>query len=149
MSYQDMEEPLEAKISNRSMPPSSVIPVLMCKDFDATINWLCDRFGFRERWRVEDHRAQLTWGNSTIVVTRQAADLEIHNSAMVVRVDDAMTNFKRLVLKGVSVLRTPQVFPYGEMQFTVEDLDGTVWTFSESVKDVLPEEWGGISSNLD
>ena len=144
-----MEEEIEAKVNNRSMPPSSVIPVLSCRNFDATISWLCNNFGFRERWRVADHRAQLTLGNSTIVISRQATDLEIHNSAMLVRVDDVMEHFKGLRDKGVTVLRAPQVFPYGEMQYTVEDIDGTVWTFSESVKDVLPEEWGGISSNLD
>lgn len=121
----------------------------MCRDFEATIAWLCEMFGFRERWRVGDHRAQLTFGNSTIVVTKQATDLEIHNSAMMVRVDDVMEHFKRLKEKGVVVLRAPQVFPYGEMQYTVEDPNGTVWTFSESVRDVLPEEWGGISVNLD
>ena len=144
-----MEEQLEGKVNNRSMPPSSVIPVLTCRDFDATITWLCDMFGFRERWRAGEHRAQLTLGNSTIVITKQATDLEIHNSAMLVRVDDVMEHFKQLKEKGVAVLRAPQVFPYGEMQYTVEDLDGTVWTFSESVKDVLPEEWGGVSANLD
>jgi uncharacterized glyoxalase superfamily protein PhnB len=144
-----MDEPIEVKISNRSMPPSSVIPVLSCRDFEATISWLCENFGFHERWRVGDHRAQLTLGNSTIVISRQATDLEIHNSAMMVRVDDVMEHFKKLRDKGVTVLRAPQVFPYGEMQYTVEDIDGTVWTFSESVKDVLPEEWGGVSSNLD
>lgn len=131
------------------MPPCNVIPVLTCRDFDNTIAWLCDTFGFRERWRVDEHRAQLTFGNSTIVVTRQATDLEIHNSAMLVRVDDVMGHFKRVLEKGATVLRAPQVFPYGEMQYTVEDIDGTVWTFSESVKDVFPEEWGGVSANLE
>jgi len=144
-----MEEGSEPIINNRSMPPSSIIPVLTCRDFEATINWLCEMFGFRERWRVGDHRAQLTFGGSTIVVAKQAKDLEIHNSAMLVRVDDVMSHFKHVRDKGVTVLRAPQVFPYGEMQYTVEDLDGTVWTFSESVKDVVPEEWGGISSNLE
>lgn len=144
-----MEQETEAKINNRSMPANSVIPVLTCRNFDATINWLCDVFGFRERWRVDEHRAQLTFGNSTIVITKQAADLEIRNSAMLVRVDDVMEHFKQLRDKEVTVLRAPQVFPYGEMQYTVEDIDGTVWTFSESVRDMLPEEWGGTTVHLD
>lgn len=144
-----MHEETELKISNRTMPSSSVIPVLTCRDFDNTITWLTEVFGFRERWRVDEHRAQLTFGNSTIVITKQATDLEIHNSAMLVRVDDVMQHFKEVRDKGVTVLRAPQVFPYGEMQYTVEDIDGTIWTFSESVKDVAPEEWGGISVNLE
>lgn len=143
-----MQEESELKINNRSMPSSSVIPVLTCRDFDKTITWLTEVFGFRERWRVGEHRAQLAYGNSTIVITKQATDLQIHNSAMLVRVDDVMQHFKHVRDKGVTVLRAPQVFPYGEMQYTVEDPDGTVWTFSESVKDVSPEEWGGISVNL-
>ena len=106
-------------------------------------------FGFRERWRADDHRAQLTLGNGAIIVTQQAADLEIRNSAMLIRVDDVMEQFKRLHEKNVTVLRAPQIFPYGEMQFTVEDPDGTIWTFSESVRDMLPEEWGGTTVNLD
>lgn len=141
------QEPNLTKINNRTMPPNSVIPVLICRDFDDTIAWLCDMFGFRERWRVDEHRAQLMFGNSAIVVVKQAKDLEIHNSAMLVRVDDVMDHFKHVRDKGATVLRAPQVFPYGEMQYTVEDPNGTVWTFSESVRDLLPEEWGGISSN--
>lgn len=144
-----MEEESVAKINNRSMPANSLIPVLTCRDFNATVDWLCNMFGFRERWRADDHRAQLTLGNGAIIVTQQAADLEIHNSAMLIRVDDVMEQFKRLHEKNVTVLRAPQVFPYGEMQFTVEDPDGTIWTFSESVRDMLPEEWGGTTVNLD
>lgn len=140
-----MEDAIKAGIDNRTMPPNSVIPVLTCREFDKTVAWLCETFGFTIRWIIADHRAQLAYGNSAIVITQQAAGLEIHNSSMLVRVEDVMEHFKNVRDKGATILRAPQVFPYGEMQYTVEDPDGTVWTFSESVKDVLPEEWGGIS----
>jgi hypothetical protein len=49
--------------TNRSMPRSTVIPVLTYEDVGAAIEWLHDAFGFRERWRVgggrrrrRDHR---------------------------------------------------------------------------------------------
>jgi hypothetical protein len=35
--------------------------------------------------------------------------------------------------------------PFGELQYTVEDLVGHQWTFSETVADMAPEEWGGES----
>ena len=34
---------------------------------------------------------------------------------------------------------------YGERQYTAEDYAGHQWTFSETLADVAPEEWGGIS----
>jgi len=37
----------------------------------------------------------------------------------------------------------PADYPYGERQYTAEDLAGHVWTFSLSINDVAPEEWGG------
>ena len=33
--------------------------------------------------------------------------------------------------------------PFGERQYTVEDLAGHQWTFSETLTDMVPEEWGG------
>ena len=37
----------------------------------------------------------------------------------------------------------PEDFPYGERQFTVTDLAGHRWTFSQTIADVAPEDWGG------
>src|SRR5213594_727012 len=37
----------------------------------------------------------------------------------------------------------PPDYPFGERQYTAEDLGGHTWTFSESIADVAPEEWGG------
>jgi hypothetical protein len=34
---------------------------------------------------------------------------------------------------------------YGERQYSAEDLAGHRWTFSETLADVAPEEWGGTS----
>ena len=33
--------------------------------------------------------------------------------------------------------------PFGERQYTAEDLVGHQWTFSETLADMAPEEWGG------
>jgi uncharacterized glyoxalase superfamily protein PhnB len=37
----------------------------------------------------------------------------------------------------------PRNFIYGERQYTVEDLAGHQWTFSETLEDVDPALWGG------
>jgi uncharacterized glyoxalase superfamily protein PhnB len=35
-----------------------------------------------------------------------------------------------------------------ERQHSVEDSGGHQWTFSQSIADVAPEEWGGVSGQL-
>ena len=39
----------------------------------------------------------------------------------------------------------PTDFEYGERQYSAADPAGHVWTFSETLADVAPEEWGGTS----
>jgi len=39
----------------------------------------------------------------------------------------------------------PADFEYGERQYSAEDPAGHQWTFSETLADIAPEEWGGIS----
>jgi uncharacterized glyoxalase superfamily protein PhnB len=48
---------------NRSVPPPTVIPVLVYPDVREAVSWLSQVFGFVERTRVgENHRAQLSIG---------------------------------------------------------------------------------------
>jgi uncharacterized glyoxalase superfamily protein PhnB len=57
---------------NRSMPPSAVIPELPYPDVREATDWLCRAFGFKERLRIGDHRAQLTFNER--VHSREAAN---------------------------------------------------------------------------
>jgi uncharacterized glyoxalase superfamily protein PhnB len=61
-------------MTNRSMPPSLIIPELAYHDVREAVDWLCRTFGFTERLRIGDHRAQLTLGDGSIVVTEQRID---------------------------------------------------------------------------
>jgi hypothetical protein len=54
---------------NRSMPPCTVIPVLGYENVGDAVDWLCETFGFTERWRAANHRAQLWAGDGAIAVT--------------------------------------------------------------------------------
>jgi uncharacterized glyoxalase superfamily protein PhnB len=132
--------------SNRTMPPCTVIPQLVYDDVPAAIEWLCDRFGFRERWRVGDHRAQLSFGDGTVAITepRTSKVLPGRQSVMV-RVADAFAHHERARSRGARIIAEPQDFSYGERQYTAEDLGGHHWTFSESIADVRPEDRGGTS----
>jgi uncharacterized glyoxalase superfamily protein PhnB len=45
---------------------------------------------------------------------------------------------------GASILRPPADHPFGERQYTAEDLEGHRWTFSQTIADVDPKSWGGV-----
>ena len=61
-----------------------------------------------------------------------------------VRVDDVNAHCARARSKGARILMDPTDFPYGERQYVAEDLAGHQWTFSETLSDVDPAEWGGV-----
>ena len=46
---------------------------------------------------------------------------------------------------GVRVLQEPVEYEYGERECTLEDLAGHRWQFTQTMRDVAPEEWGGQS----
>ena len=144
-------------IVNRSMPPGIIIPELVYPDLAAAVTWLCTIFGFTKRLRIGDHRAQLVLHGMAAMVAVQGTnlasqedDVEAQSSrdaithALMVRVDDLQQHYERVSRCGARIIQPPTVFPYGERQYTVEDLAGHRWTFTESVADVDPNDWGGI-----
>ena len=140
------DESRSAPIDNRTMPAAAVIPELVYNDVGEAIDWLCDRFGFVERWRVGDHRAQLSFGNGTVVVTEPRTSRALPGpQSLLVRVDNADAHYDRARQRGAKILEPPKDFPYGERQYVAEDLGGHHWGFSESIADLAPEEWGGTS----
>jgi uncharacterized glyoxalase superfamily protein PhnB len=137
-------------LRNRTMPDSSIIPVLTYPDVGASIEWLCETFGFRERWRAGNHRAQLAFGNGTVVVTENRAGSEPGGQEgarhlLMVRVDDADSHCEHAKRSGARILHEPADYPYGERQYTVQDPGGHQWMFSQSIADLAPEDWGGTS----
>ena len=128
-------------IMNHSMPPSVIIPELAYPDVREAVDWLCRSFGFVERLRIGDHRAQLLFGEGSIIVTQQGANPSA--SSVLVRVDDIDNHYEHAKQVGARILSPPADYPYGERQYTVEDLAGHRWTFSQTIADIDPKTWGG------
>ncbi len=134
---------------NRSIPAATVIPVLIYPDVRAAVAWLESAFGFAERVRIgDDHRSQLQCGDGAVIVGDVHGDWHAPrpgepSHSVLVRVDDARAHCDRARAYGARILTEPQDFEYGERQYTAEDLAGHHWTFSETLADVAPEEWGG------
>jgi uncharacterized glyoxalase superfamily protein PhnB len=60
-----------------------------------------------------------------------------------VRVDDARAHCQWARTHGARILMEPTDFEYGERQDSAEDPFGHQWTFSQTLDDVAPEDWGG------
>ena len=135
---------------NRSIPSAQVIPVLVYPDVRAAVAFLEEAFGFVERLQIgEDHRAQLRYGDGALIVgdvhgERRPPQAGIETHQVVVRVDDARAHCEHARAHGAKILMEPRDFEYGERQYHAEDPAGHRWTFSETLRDVHPDEWGGI-----
>jgi uncharacterized glyoxalase superfamily protein PhnB len=132
-------------MNNRTMPDATVMPVLVYPDVREAIIWLSDAFGFVERWEAKGHRAQLLVGDGCVVVVDGSAEAACGAHSLMVRVDDVNAHFARASEWGARILSPPADYPYGERQYTAEDYAGHRWTFSQSIADLAPEEWGGVS----
>jgi len=136
---------------NRSIPAATVTPILTYPDVRRAVAWLAAAFGFVERVRIgEDHRAQLRIGDGALIVAdtggdRRPPQADAVTHAVMVRVDDVRAHCERARAHGARILMEPTDFEYGERQYQVEDLAGHRWTFSETLADVAPEDWGGQS----
>jgi uncharacterized glyoxalase superfamily protein PhnB len=132
--------------TNRSMPPGVFIPELGYANVREAAAWLCEAFGFSERLRIADHRVQLTLGDASIVVIEGPAQPDpAHASthAVMVHVAEVDAVFTRAKAHGARVVRAPADYPYGERQCTFVDTGGHSWTFSQTIADVDPADWGG------
>ena len=134
---------------NRSVPPATVVPMLVYPDVRAAVDWLGGAFGFRERVRIgESHRAQLSIGDDGAVIVGDVHGEQLPpefgrvTHIIRVRVDNVELHHARARSFGARVLDGPVDREYGERDYTVEDLGGHRWNFSESIHDVAPEEFG-------
>ena len=153
-------------IENRSAAPGPVVPTLVYTDVGQAIDWLCQTFGFTEILRYgapgSADGAQLGVGAGSVALTKarvgQSAEwgdpaaLRPPRSDEVthtigVHVADVDAHYAHAKQHGARILHPPETYSFGERQYTAEDLGGHRWTFTQSVADVAPEEWGGQPAN--
>ncbi len=128
-------------VKNRSMPPGVIIPEIPYADINQAADWLCRAFGFKKRLQIGNHRFQLSFGDSSIVVI-EGNDSDPSFSIMV-HVEEVDSLYEQAKSIGARVIHPPADHPFGERQFTVEDIGGHRWTFSETIADIDPAAWGG------
>jgi uncharacterized glyoxalase superfamily protein PhnB len=133
-------------LRNRSIPNVTVIPELAYDDVSAAADWLCRAFGFTVRLRIANHRIQLNAGDGAIVLIERSGPGA--TGAILMRIENLDAHHAHAVKSGAHIVRVPADHPFGERQYTAEDCGGHRWTFSQSIADIAPEDWGGVSENL-
>ena len=113
---------------NRSVPPSTVVPILAYPDVTTAVAFLTAAFGFVERTRIgEDHRAQMAVGFDGAVIVadiasdRSTPEQSAHPHMIRVRVDDVEAAFARARDAGAVVVEAPVDREYGERDCTLVD----------------------------
>ena len=129
-----------------------IVPFIGYEDAPGAIEWLEAAFGFGERVRIgEAHRAQLRVGEDGAVVVANVRGSQVAPSAtsvthlIKVRVPDVDAAFERARDFGAHVHEEPTTWEYGERSCVVEDLAGHRWDLTQTVRDVEPAEWGGVT----
>jgi uncharacterized glyoxalase superfamily protein PhnB len=133
--------------TNRSIPPCPVIPVLCYPDPSQAAEWMARAFGFSLRVRIASHRIQMHAGPGCFTIAHGA--VAPNRSCIIqVRVEDASTHCEHARSEGATIVAAPTDHVYGEQQYTAEDFYGHTWSFTETIADVNPESWGGVSVAL-
>ena len=65
---------------------------------------------------------------------------------LTVIVEDVDVHCRRAKREGATIWEELHETVYGEKQYSVEDLDGHRWLFSQHARDVDPKEWGATVS---
>jgi uncharacterized glyoxalase superfamily protein PhnB len=134
-------------LTNRSVPPCTVIPVLIYPDPSAAAEWLSKAFGFTVRLRIANHRIQMRAGQGCLTIAE--GDVVPNRSAIIqIRVEDAQAHCERARQAGAVILTEPTDHMYGERQYNARDFHGHHWDFTQTIADIEPESWGGVSVDL-
>jgi len=139
-------------VENRSVPPGAVIPFLIYDDVPRAIEWLSGAFGFKERLRTPPdpdgsiHLAQVLAGEGSVMLRTRPHGSEsvAAGQSFLVRIENVDELCERARQFGARIVREPKSTEFGERQYTAIDLEGYAWTFSQTIADVAPEDWGAI-----
>jgi uncharacterized glyoxalase superfamily protein PhnB len=150
---------------NRSAAPGPVVPVLVYDDVGRAIKWLCETFGFVERFQYGSEGspsgAQLAVGDGSVFLTSsrlgqspnwtdqavlRTPRLNEITHGVCVHIEDVDSLYQCIKQSDARIFSAPETHPFGERQFTVEDIGGHRWTFTQSVANIAPEDWGGRSA---
>jgi uncharacterized glyoxalase superfamily protein PhnB len=133
---------------------SSLVAALIYKDNRAALDWLERVFGFERRMVLVDSddaivHAEMSHGDSFFMVgmewtswTKSPAALGgVNTQFMHARLQsDIDGHCARARAAGAQIIEEPSDQFYGDRRYRALDLDGHVWTFAQTVREVSTED---------
>jgi uncharacterized glyoxalase superfamily protein PhnB len=124
--------------------PSRTIPTLICRDIQASHDFLVNAFGFRAGGVFRDGEGRVVHGevqagDTTIWLHRVApehrleAATEVASSGLLVLVDDVDAHFAHAKAAGARIESEPTDQPYGQREYGVKDTEGHRWWFATPI----------------
>lgn len=123
-----------------------IIPYLAYADAPAAIAFLCEAFGFEERYRmqVDDGRighAEVAWRDNVVMLVSvwRAAGMETPLELAGVpcqlycEVDDVDAHYRKARAAGATVIAEPADQPYGVRTYRALDPEGHRWMFASAL----------------
>jgi uncharacterized glyoxalase superfamily protein PhnB len=120
-----------------------IVPMLQYADARAALAFLCDAFGFEERYRLEMPdggigHAEVALGDNVVMLAdvwhagggASPLDLPAWTSQLHCEVDDVDAHCTRARTAGATVIGAPEDQPYGSRSYRALDLEGHRWIFA-------------------
>lgn len=129
------------------------------RDPKAALDWLEKAFGFEPVMVITDKdgaiaHSEMRYGDAMIMVGaewsehhRSPASIDGKNTQSVhIQADgDVDAHCERARKAGAVIIMEPETQFYGERTYRAKDPEGHIWTVSQTVKEMSPEEWDAAS----
>ena len=134
---------------------ASFAPALSYRDPKAAFLWLEMAFGFEPAMVITDEQGELlhsemTFGNGLIMVGSEwssdhASPASIGGkntqSVHVQLEEDLKAHCERARAAGAEIIAEPEMQFYGDITYRARDLEGHIWTFGQTIKQMSAQEW--------
>ncbi|MBT2738414.1 VOC family protein [Bacillus sp. ISL-7] len=145
-------------VINRSVPTDHILPHVYYENVADALAWLTSVFGFVEDYHFnlpdgQLHGVMIHKGNAWVMLKNSSrtmtspSKLGLQTQSLMVFVNNVDEHYRNSISSGARILEEIFNTEYGERQYSAQDLEGHVWTFSEHVKDVSPVSLGGKIAN--
>ncbi len=137
----------------------SISSSLFYQNPKAAIEFLRDAFGFELTFLLEDENgnlahSQMSWGDGMIMVGTEWSDnhkspksiggkcTQTCHIQMNAGIDAHCETARKA---GAEIIQEPETQFYGDRTYRARDPEGHIWTFSQTVKEMTPDEWDKAS----
>ncbi len=130
-------------------------PALCYRNPRAALDFLRDAFGFELDMLIEDEagnlaHSQMIYGEGRVMVGNEwsadhksptSIDLKCTQTVHVAVTGDIDAHCERARAHGAVILAEPETQFYGDRTYRARDPEGHIWTFSQTVEVLTPDQW--------